>query len=179
MSAFERPISSRFTWVFASSIHWPKEVPSSKGTQSRVGDPEAQAAGVQREVLDHRLVEQPEDVGARADHVALLVCERPLQGRRAAEALAALEHEHRLPGAGEVGRGGQPVVAAADDHRVPVARGEGGDRLGQADLAERRGDLVAGVEVVGAHQSASSRRASIYRSATSVSKAWTSLSSAE
>ena len=33
-------------------------------------------------------------------------------------------------------------MAAADDDGVPVARGQLGDRLGQADLAQARGDLV-------------------------------------
>ena len=37
---------------------------------------------------------------------------------RAAEHVAALEHEHLLAGAGQVGGGDEAVVAAADDDRV-------------------------------------------------------------
>jgi hypothetical protein len=47
--------------------------------------------------------------------------ERALGDRRAADVVAALEDEHRAPGAGQVRRGDEPVVAAADDHGV-VAR---------------------------------------------------------
>ena len=38
--------------------------------------------------------------------------------RRAAEHVAALEHEHLPPGAGQICGRGQAVVAAADDDRV-------------------------------------------------------------
>ena len=86
------------------------------------------------ELGDHDRVEQADDVGAGADHVAL-VGERALEGAGAAELVAALEHEHRLAGLGEVGGGGEPVVPAADDDRVPVARGELGDRRRQPDPA--------------------------------------------
>ena len=58
----------------------------------RVGHPVAQAAPPQLELADHQVVEQADDVGAGADHVALVV-ERPLEGAGAAEPLAALEHE--------------------------------------------------------------------------------------
>ena len=93
------------------------------------------------EVVDHLLIEQAEDVGARADHEAL-VRERPLEGAGAAEPLAALEHEDGPAGPGQVGRRGQAVVAAADDDRVPVPGGELRDRRRQADLAELGCDLV-------------------------------------
>src|SRR5262249_14419730 len=43
---------------------------------------------------------------------------RPLGDGRAAEVPALLEHEHRAPGAGEIGSGDEPVVAAADDYDV-------------------------------------------------------------
>ena len=73
--------------------------------------------------------------------------------RRAAGVVEPLEDQHRQPGPGEVGRGGQPVVAAADDHDVvpgvahvttvedgrPVAarpsRGVDRDQGGDGDLA--------------------------------------------
>ena len=80
------------------------------------GDPVAVA--LELELGDHHRVEQADDVGAGADHEAL-VGERALERRRAAELLAALEHQHPLAGAREVGGGGEPVVAAADDDRVP------------------------------------------------------------
>ena len=107
----------------------------------RVGDPPAQPAALQVEVVDHLLIEQAEHVGAGADHEPL-VGERPLERAGAAEPLAALEDEHRAPGPGQVGGGGEPVVAAADDDGVPVARGDLGDRHRQPDLAEVGGDLV-------------------------------------
>ena len=99
-----------------------------------VGREEAQAALAQAELVDDDVVEQPDDVGAGADHVAG-IRERALEGAGAAEALAALEDEHALAGAREVGGRGEPVVAAADDDRVPVAGRELADGLGQADLA--------------------------------------------
>ena len=62
--------------------------------------------------------------------------------RRAAEPLAQLEHQHPVAGAGQIGGRGEPVVAAADDDRVPLAGGELGDRRRQADPAELREDVV-------------------------------------
>ncbi len=112
----------------------------------RVGDPEAQPALAQGELVDDALVEQAEHVGARRDDDPVVV-ERALERRRAAEPVAALEHEHALAGAGQVGGGGQAVVAAADDHRVPVPRGHLGDGHRQPDLAEDGRDLVAGLQV--------------------------------
>ena len=84
-----------------------------------VGREEAQAAPAQAELVDHDVVEQPDDVGARADHVTG-IRERALEGAGAAESLAALEDQHALAGARQVGSRGEPVVAAADDDRVPV-----------------------------------------------------------
>ena len=40
---------------------------------------------------------------------------------RAGADVAGLEHQHRLPGAGEQAGGGQPGDAGTDDHDVPVA----------------------------------------------------------
>ena len=91
--------------------------------QVGVGDVDLEAALRELELVDHEVVEQAHDVGARA-HDEVGVGERALERARAAEPLAALEHEHRLAGPGEVGRAGQPVVAAADHDGVPVARGE-------------------------------------------------------
>ena len=42
--------------------------------------------------------------------------------RRAADHMAALEHERLQPGAGEVGAAGQPIVAAPDDDGVVPLR---------------------------------------------------------
>ena len=52
----------------------------------------------------------------------------------------ALEHEDALAVARQVRRGGEPVMAAADDDDVPVARRQLGDRAGEAQLAELLGD---------------------------------------
>ena len=126
-----------------SSSHWPNDgAVVERDPEIRVGDPSSAGRGARRSSSrDHQLVEQADDVGARADHEAL-VGERALQGAGAAEPLAALEHEHAAPGPRQVGGRGEPVVAAADDDRVPVAGGEVGDRLRQPDLAELGGDLV-------------------------------------
>ena len=142
MSLGTTPRSRRLRSVRSSSSHWPNAVPSSNGTH-RLGSAtkHSKAAPAQVELGDHELVEQADDVRARA-HDEALVGERALERAGAAQALAALEHEHRAAGAREVGRRGQAVVAAADDDRVPVARGELGQRRGEADLAELGCDLV-------------------------------------
>ena len=100
-------------------------MPSSNGHQ-RCGSASVHAVAVaaQVELVDDPLVEQPDDVGARADHVPSVV-ERALERAGAAELVARLEHEHRPAGPGEVGGGGEPVVAAADDDGVPRRGGEG------------------------------------------------------
>ena len=118
----------------------------------RVGRRDAVAVALELELGDHDRIEQADDVGAGADHVALVV-ERALQGAGAAELVAALEHEHRLAGLREIGGRREPVVAAADDDHVPRARRELGDRRGQPDPP---GD---GVDVGRAH----SRRSALRR----------------
>ena len=95
------------------------------------------------ELLDDDPVQEADDVRAWADHVALVV-ERALERAGAAELLAALEDDHALAGASEVCRGGEAVVAAADDDRVPFAPGELGDRGREADLAEALGNPSQG-----------------------------------
>ena len=56
-----------------------------------------------------------------------------LAGRRAADDRAGLEHERAQPGPGQVGRGHQPVVPAADDDRVVI--GAGAQRRSRRPLA--------------------------------------------
>ena len=103
----------------ASSSHWPKRgAVLERDPQVGVGDVDVEAALLEPELVDHELVEQADDVGARADDV-VGVGERALERAGAAEPLAALEHEHRLAGLGEVGGGGEAVVAAADDRPRP------------------------------------------------------------
>ena len=102
---------------------------------------DVEPALLEAELSDHDVVEQADDVGAGADDV-VGVGERALERARAAEPLAALEHEHGLAGPREVGGAGQAVVAAADDDRVPVAGGELLHGRGQADLAQLLGDGV-------------------------------------
>ena len=114
-----------------------------RAPEVRVGRGDPVAVALELELGDHHRVEQADDVGAGADHEAL-VGERALERAGAAELLAALEHEHRAAGPGEVGGGGEPVVAAADDDRVPVARGELGDRRRQADAPKRGVDVGRG-----------------------------------
>ena len=108
-----------------------------------IGDVDVEAALPELELLDHDLVEQPDDVGAGADD-EVGVLERALERAGAAEPLASLEHEDPLAGLGEVGGGGEAVVAAADDHRVPVACGQLLGGRGESDLAEPLCDRVHG-----------------------------------
>ena len=108
----------------SSSSHWPNErAVGERDPQVGVGDVDVEAALPELELLDDELVEQADDVGAGADDEVGVV-ERALERAGAAEPLAALEHEDALAGLGEVGGGGEAVVAAADDDRVPVACGE-------------------------------------------------------
>lgn len=88
------------------------------------------------ELGDDQGMQQADQIGARADHEAL-VAERALEGAGAAEALAALEHEDRPARACEIGSGGQAVVAGPHDDGVPgsARRGAEADRVaGQTGL---------------------------------------------
>ncbi len=107
----------------------------------RVGDPVAQPAAPELELIDHEVVEQADDVGAGTDDEAL-VSERALERRGAAQPLPALEHQHALAGTGQVGRGRQAVVPATHDDDVPVARRQVLHRRRQAHLTEVGRDLV-------------------------------------
>ncbi len=143
MSLPETPSRFRFAAVLSSSSHCPNERPVlERDPQVRVGDPVAQAARVEVELVDDQLVEQADDVGAGTDDEALV-------GERAARACAAPPSRSRrsststrLAGLRKVRRGGEAVVAAADDHRVPVPLGELRHRLGKPDLPELGRDLV-------------------------------------
>ena len=92
------------------------------------------------QLADDERVQQADYIGAGADYVAL-VREGALERAGAAEAVTALEHEDLLAGPGEVGGRRQAVVAAADDDRVPLARGELGERRRQPDLPGQRGHI--------------------------------------
>ena len=63
-----------------------------------------------------------DDVGAQRDRMRQCrhaEAGRELVGhRRAAHLVATLEHQGLAPGAGQIGRGNQAVVAAADDDRT-------------------------------------------------------------
>src|SRR6185312_11076168 len=109
--------------------------------QLRVGHVDLETALGQLQVADHVVVEQADDVRARADHVAVVV-EGLFQGARAAESVARFEDEHALARTGEVSGAGQAVVPATDDDDVPGGSRQLGDRGGQADLAELVGDRV-------------------------------------
>jgi hypothetical protein len=83
--------------VRASSSHWPeRRAVLERDPQVGIGHEALKAAPAQVELGDDELVEQADDVGARA-HDEALVGERALERARAAEPLAALEHEHALP----------------------------------------------------------------------------------
>ena len=114
----------------------PPSVPSGNG-HHRLGSSSDHLEPVpgQLQLGDDQRVQQPDHVGARADQVAG-VGERALQGGRAAELLAGLQHQHRPAGPGQVGGRGQPVVPAADHHDVPAPGGQLGHRHRQPDPAE-------------------------------------------
>ena len=90
-------------------------VSARQGRERALERQDVQAVARQLEVPDDLRPQQAHHVGedreakARKDFLA---------HRRAAHALAALEHQHLLSGAGEIGRANEAVVAAADDHRV-------------------------------------------------------------
>ena len=92
-----------------------------RGPLGRVAHERAVAVARQRELLDHQRVQQADEVRARADDEAG-IAERPFERARAADLIAALEHEHRPARPREVGGGGEPVVASADDDGVPGTR---------------------------------------------------------
>src|SRR5262249_50962831 len=100
-----------------------------------------EAAALEVELVDHQLVEQPDDVGAGADRVAL-VGERALERAGAAQPLPALEHQDLLARLGQVGRRGQAVVAAAHHDGVPVRLRQFLARSRQPAPPEPRRDLV-------------------------------------
>ena len=78
------------------------------------------AVALEVEVAQDRRRQQAHHVGEHRDLV--LRSPRLLGDGGAADDVAALEHDGALAGAGEVGRGDEPVVAAADDDGVvPIA----------------------------------------------------------
>ena len=82
----------------------------------RVARQELVAVAGELEVADDLRAEEAHHVGGRGDPEP-----RPglLGDRRAAHPVAGLEHEDLLAGARQVGGGDEPVVAGADDDRVP------------------------------------------------------------
>ncbi len=105
-----------------------------------VADEDPVAPPLELELAHDDRVQEADDVRAGTDQVSGIV-EGLLQRARAAELLSTLEYEGPPPGPGQVGSGGQPVVAAADDDRVPVASGESGDRLREPYTSERGADV--------------------------------------
>ena len=90
------------------------------------GDPAPAQLDVEAEIARDRPRQQRDEVGV-ARQARVDAGPGALGDGRAARVLAPLEHEHGAPGAGEVGGGDEPVVAAADDHGV-VARHADGPR---------------------------------------------------
>ena len=78
---------------------------------------------MQTELVDDDGMQQPDQIGARAHHVAR-IGERLFERARAAEPVTAFEHEHRETGAAEVRGRGEAVVPTAHDHHVPGPAGE-------------------------------------------------------
>ena len=100
------------------------------GGQRRVGrDPPPAEPDLQAELVDDRLRQQAHEVRV-ARQARVDAGPRALGDRRAADVVAALEHEHRAPRARQVGGGDEAVVAAADDDGVVsrVARHQSANR---------------------------------------------------
>ena len=87
------------------------------------------------QLLHHERVQEPDQVGARADQPGR-VGERLLEGARPAELFPSLQDEDAQARPGQVGRGGQAVVAPTHDHDVPAPRGQLGHRGRQPDPPE-------------------------------------------
>ena len=85
----------------------------------------AVSVATQVELVDDAMVEEANEVRARADHERRVV-ERVLERARPADAVARFEHQHGAPRACQIGGGGESVVAGTDDNCVP---GFGGDAL--------------------------------------------------
>ena len=90
----------------------------------RVDDMHSIAVPAQVELVDHPVVEETDEIRARAHHESRIL-EGMLERARAADAVARFEHEHGATGTGEIGGRGEAVVAGADNDRVPW----GGARL--------------------------------------------------
>ncbi len=87
----------------------------------------------QLQLIHHQGMEQTDEVGTGG---YLDAAPELFERASAADALARLQHQHTLAGAGEVSRACQAVVAGADDDVVPWSRGQLVQRHRQADLAE-------------------------------------------
>ena len=98
--------------------------------QRRVGrDPPPAQPDLQAELVDDPLRQQAHEVGV-ARQARVDAGPRALRDGRPAEVVAALEDQHRAPGARQVGGGDEAVVPAADDHGVVsrVARHQSANR---------------------------------------------------
>ena len=101
-----------------------------------VADEDAITAPLELQLADDDLVQQADHVRAGADQVARdrrkgcsSVQAPPSCSRRSSTSV-------RAAGPGQIGRGSQAVVAAADDDRIPVVRRERGHGLREAYAAE-------------------------------------------
>ena len=103
--------------------------------QVGIGHEHLEPAAAQVELVDDHGIEQADDVRAGAHDVAV-VREGAFEGACAPQPLAALQHQDRPAGAGQIGRAGQSVVSASDHHRVPLAGGQLRHRGREADFAE-------------------------------------------
>ena len=100
--------------------------------EMRVDQVDAIPVTAKVELVDDAMVEETDQVGARADHEPGIV-ERVVERARAADAVTRLEDEHSAPDACKVSGGGEAVVAGADDDHIP--------RLGCGLAAQRHADL--------------------------------------
>ena len=99
-------------------VHPPEVVPVRHRRERAVEGQDLEAVPGQVQLADDLGPQQRDDVGADRE---LEAREHLLGDGGAAEHVAALEHEHLLARAREVGRGDEPVVPAADDDRVVFA----------------------------------------------------------
>lgn len=91
-----------------------------------------EAVGGEGQFVDDGLMEETGEIGAGAHFVAW---EGFGDGGSPADFWAGFKHENLLAGFGEIGGGGEAIVATADDDGVPIAGGEGFDGVAVSELA--------------------------------------------
>jgi len=104
-----------------------------RAPEMRIHEMHPVAVPSQVQLIDHAMVEQANEVGARADDERGIV-EGVLERAGAADPVTRLEHQHRATCPSQVGGCGQAVVAGSDHNGVPG----GGSDFGRHRHARRK-----------------------------------------